>query len=169
MKELQFKMKGFRDMHEVYFMITMATCKKEDADKKEEKMHRIFNWAFFNGKKKWLKHILNGGEYIDFSNRCQSIGRDYPRLTSLVIAFSDSYATPSTAAMILGDVQNRQENWCEWLYSCWDKNPTAMLKAAIKNRHHYKGNMYYDNLAEAQAKVVKWTTTDKEPLFASKF
>ncbi len=95
------------------------------------------------------------------------IMKRYPRITAHVIAESLGYATPSFAALILRDAKYRQENWCEWIYTCYDKNPALAVKAAIQRRHSHHGFMAeYSN---AKALVDRAIQTGEEPLFASWF
>ena len=58
----------------------------------------------------------------------------YPRITAHIIAESLGYATPSRAARILKDAREGRENYCEWIYSCYDRNPLRAVQNAIKNR-----------------------------------
>ena len=91
----------------------------------------------------------------------------YPRITAHIIAESLGYATPSKAALILKDAREGKENWCEWIYSCYDRDPKKAVRNAIRNRHHHEGFMAEYKLALALVKRA--IETDDEPIFASWF
>lgn len=91
----------------------------------------------------------------------------YPRITAHVMAESLGYATPSCAARILKDAKEGRENYCEWIYSCYDKNPLRAVRDSIKRRHHHKGFMA--EYRQAYALVKRAIETREEPLFASWF
>lgn len=91
----------------------------------------------------------------------------YPRITAHVIAESLGYATPSRAARILKDAREGRENHCEWIYSCYDKNPLRAVRDSIKRRHHHKGFMA--EYRQAYALVKRAIETGEEPLLASWF
>ena len=91
----------------------------------------------------------------------------YPRITAHIIAESLGYATPSKAALILKDAREGKENWCEWIYSCYDRDPKKAVQNAIRNRHHHEGFMAEYKLALALVKRA--IETDDEPIFASWF
>jgi hypothetical protein len=95
------------------------------------------------------------------------IMKRYPRITAHIIAESLGYATPSCAARILKDAREGRENYCEWIYSCYGKNPLKAVQNAIRNRHHHKGYMAEYKMAYALVKHA--IETGKEPLFASWF
>jgi hypothetical protein len=97
----------------------------------------------------------------------EEVMRRYPRITAHIITESLGYATPTTAAVILRDAKCRQENWCEWIYSCYDRNPLRAVRAAIENRHHHSGYMAEYRLARAL--VEQSLKTGEEPIFASWF
>lgn len=97
----------------------------------------------------------------------QEIMRRYPCLTAHIIAESLGYATPSCAARILKDAKEGRENYCEWIYSCYDRNPGKAVQNAIKNRHNHKGFMA--EYKYAKALVDQAIETGKEPLLASWF
>lgn len=94
--------------------------------------------------------------------------RTYPHICSAIIAFSLGYATPTCAARILKDAHEREENWCEWVYSCYNKNPLPAVRMAIKTRHNLKGYMADYRVAR---RIVDETLKDRknEPKFASWF
>ena len=93
--------------------------------------------------------------------------RHYPRTCAHIIAESLGYATPTKAAHILMDAHHRRENWCEWIYSCYQRNPLAAVQDALRNRHHHTGYMAEYKLARAL--VTHALKTGDEPLFASWF
>src|SRR2546427_9584702 len=97
----------------------------------------------------------------------QDIMRRYPRITAHLIAESLGYATPTKAALILRDAKDRQENWCEWIYSCYDRNALRAVQAAIRNRHNHHG--YMAEYALAKALVDRAIQDGAEPMFASWF
>ena len=91
----------------------------------------------------------------------------YPRICSHIIAESLGYATPSLAAMILRDAKQGKDNWCEWIYSCYERNPRRPVEAAIRNRHHHRG--YMADYRVALQIVRRAIDEGKEPMFASWF
>ncbi len=91
----------------------------------------------------------------------------YPRICGHIIAESLGYAVPLVAAQILKDAKEGNENWCEWIYSCCDKNPRIAVAAAIRNRETHEG--YMASYARAYAIVRREIETDESPLFASWF
>lgn len=91
----------------------------------------------------------------------------YPRITAHIIAQSLGYASPTCAARILKDTREGRENYCEWIYSCYDKNPLRAVLDSIRNRHCHKGYMAEYRLAYALVKRA--IETGDEPLFASWF
>jgi hypothetical protein len=97
----------------------------------------------------------------------EEVMRRWPRLTAHLIAESLGYATPSKAASIILDTTHRRENWCEWIYSCYNKDPLKAVQDAIRNRHHHSGYMAEYKLAYAL--VRRAIDTGEEPIFASWF
>ena len=93
--------------------------------------------------------------------------RRWPRLTSHLIASSLGYATPSCAARILKDAKEGNENWCEWVYSCYNRDPKKAVDLAIKTRHTHHGFMADYNLARKLVQLA--AEQGKEPLLASWF
>ena len=91
----------------------------------------------------------------------------YPRITAHIIAESLGYATPSCAARILKDAREGRENYCEWIYSCYDRNPLRAVQDSIKNRHYHKGFMA--EYKRAYALVKRAIETGEEPLLGSWF
>ena len=97
----------------------------------------------------------------------KDIMRRYPRITAHIIAESLGYATPTRAAVILNDTKHRRENWCEWIYSCYGRDPLKAVQDAIRNRHHHKG--YMSEYRHARALVDRAIKDGAEPLLASWF
>lgn len=93
--------------------------------------------------------------------------RRYPRVTAHIIAESLGYATPTTAARIGLDGLHGRENWCEYVYTCFDRDARACLERAIKLRHHHRGYMAEYGLAKRL--VDHYLNTGDEPVFASWF
>ena len=91
----------------------------------------------------------------------------YPRITAHIIAESLGYATPTCAARILKDAMERKENHCEWIYSCYKKNPLKAVQGSVKRRHYHKGFMA--DFKRAYALVKHAIETQEEPLFGSWF
>ncbi len=77
------------------------------------------------------------------------------------------YATPSTAARIGLDGLHERENWCEWIYSCYDRNAREALKRSIQHRHGHKGYMAEYKLAKRLVDIA--LEKGEEPIFASWF
>ena len=97
----------------------------------------------------------------------QNIMRRYPRITAHIIAESLGYATPTTAALILRDAKHVRENWCEWIYSCYNRDALRAVQDAISKRHSHSGYMAEYRLARAF--VDRAIEDGKEPLLASWF
>ena len=91
----------------------------------------------------------------------------YPHLTAHIICHSLGYATPTCAAQILMDAHQRKENWCEWIYSCYQRDPQPAVQHAIRGRHSHHGYMAEYRLAKAL--VDRALQDGKEPLLASWF
>ena len=91
----------------------------------------------------------------------------WPSLVAHMICESLGYATPTTAAAIILDAANGRENWCEWVYSCYAKDPKKPLQYCIRTRHHHKG--YMAEYRQALVLVMQAMVTGNEPLFASWF
>jgi len=83
--------------------------------------------------------------------------RRYPRVT----------AHTARAAQIGLDGLHNRENWCEYVYTCFDRNARACLKQAIRFRHHHRGYMAEYRLAKKL--VDRYLETGEQPLFASWF
>jgi hypothetical protein len=77
------------------------------------------------------------------------------------------YATPTAAAIIGLDGLYGKENWCEWIYSCYDRNAREALKRSIQHRHGHNGFMAEYKLAKRLVDIA--IEQEKEPLFASWF
>lgn len=97
----------------------------------------------------------------------QDTMRRYPRITAHIISESLGYATPTTAAIILRDAKYRRDNWCEWIYSCYNRDALRAVQDAISKRHSHRGYMAEYKLA--QALVNRAIDDGKEPLLASWF
>ncbi len=80
------------------------------------------------------------------SSRDEYLAR-YPRICAHIIAESLGYATPRLAACILKDAKEGRENYCEWIHSCYDRDPRPAVERAIKNRHRHRGYMASYELA----------------------
>ena len=93
--------------------------------------------------------------------------KKYPSITAHIIAESLGYATPSCAARILKDAREGHENYCEWIYSCYDRNPLRAIQDSIRNRHYHKGFMAEYKLAKKL--VDRAIETGDEPLLGSWF
>ncbi len=69
----------------------------------------------------------------------------YTRICAHIIAESLGYAPPLVAATILKDAREGNENWCEWIYSCYNRDPCPAVEGAIRSRHRHVGYMaWYD-------------------------
>ena len=93
--------------------------------------------------------------------------REYPRITSHLIAESLGYFTPRSAAIAALDAINDRENWCEYIYTCFDRDARACLERAVRNRHLHKGYMAEYRLARRI--VDDYIETGRNPMFASWF
>lgn len=91
----------------------------------------------------------------------------YPRLCAHIISESLGYATPSTAAVILRDAASGNENWCEWIFSCYGRDPMKAVRAAIAKRHLHHG--YMAEVKQALTLVREAVASGHEPTFASWF
>ena len=93
--------------------------------------------------------------------------RHYPRIVAHIICESLGYATPTRAARILMDAHQREQNWCEWIYSCYSCDPRPAVRNAIRSRHYHKG--YMADYRQARAIVERAIRSGDEPLLASWF
>lgn len=91
----------------------------------------------------------------------------YPNIVSHIICASLGYATPTTAAYIIKDYGEGKQNFCEWVYSCFNANPKTPIERAIKFRHSHKGFMQDFKTAKAITKEA--IENNREPLLASWF
>lgn len=96
-----------------------------------------------------------------------AVASRYPRVVAHVIAQSLGYATPATAANIVYDTIRGTENWCEWIYSCYDRDPRKAVVQAIRQRHTHEGYMAEYKLALAL--VRRYNATGEQPELASWF
>jgi hypothetical protein len=97
----------------------------------------------------------------------EAVMKRYPRIVAHIIAESLGYATPTRAAAILRDAKHRQENWCEWIYSCYNCDPLPAVRAAIRNRQYHHGYMAEYKLVKAL--VDRAVQAGQEPILASWF
>lgn len=93
--------------------------------------------------------------------------RRYPRLCAHIIAESLGYATPLTAARILQDAAEGRENYCEWIFACYQADPAKAVRAAIQRRAHHRG--YMASYEQALALVRHQLDTGEGPTLASWF
>lgn len=93
--------------------------------------------------------------------------KKYPLITAHIIAESLGYATPTVAARILKDAREGRENCCEWIYSCYNRNPLPAVQNSIRNRHNHSG--YMAEFKIARALVEKSVKDGEEPELASWF
>ena len=93
--------------------------------------------------------------------------RRYPRICAHIIAESLGYATPHRAASILRDAHEGNENWCEWIFSCYNRDPKPAVRGAISGRHRHKG--YMASYEQALQIVRQQLDTGRGPDFASWF
>lgn len=89
----------------------------------------------------------------------------YPRIVAHIICHSLGYATPTTAALILKDAKEGKENWCEWIYSCYNCQPKGAVRDAVAYRHSHKGFMA--SYAKARLLVEEAINQHKEPVLMS--
>jgi hypothetical protein len=80
--------------------------------------------------------------------------RRFPHLCAHIICCSLGYATPEVAAKILLDAIHGEENWCEWIYSCYQRNPAIAVAGAIEFRKGHKGYMAEIRQAAALVRQV---------------
>ena len=93
--------------------------------------------------------------------------RQYPKICAHIIAESLGYAMPTVAARILKDAKEGNENWCEWIDACYQRDPKPAVERAIKNRHTHSGYMASYDLA---LKIVqRQLDTGESPQLASWF
>ena len=91
----------------------------------------------------------------------------YPRIVGHLICDSLGYATPTCAAHILRDAITGQENWCEWIYSCYKCDPRPPVRSAIQYRKTHTGFMA--SYVQAKALVDRFIEKNDEPMFAAWF
>jgi hypothetical protein len=72
------------------------------------------------------------------------------RIIAHIIAESLGYASPDCALHILDDAVNNRQNFCEWVWECFNSNPLPVVVQAIRNRHFHFGFMR----SYKQARVV---------------
>ena len=93
--------------------------------------------------------------------------RRYPAVTAHLVAESLGYFTPESAARAGLDGLHGRENWCEYIFTCFDRDARACLQQAIRNRHYHSGPMAEYKLARKL--VDRYVETGESPLFASWF
>jgi len=103
------------------------------------------------------------GQYLT----TKKVMKKYPNIVAHIICESLGYATPTKAALILKDAIENKENWCEWIYSCYNKQPMKAVQQSIQRRHNHKG--YMAEIKNAKYLVKKALEEGKEPEFASWF
>ena len=91
--------------------------------------------------------------------------RRWPRLTAHVIASSLGYATPTCAANIILDAKAGRQNWCEWIWSCFDGDARKAVERAIRNRHTHTGFIASYKLAWELVRLA--AEEGREPVLAS--
>lgn len=91
----------------------------------------------------------------------------YPAIVAHIICESLGYATPSKAAMILKDAKEGRENWCEWVYSCYGRNPRIPVESAIRRRAQHNG--YMAEYRVARSLVDRAISSGDEPMLGSWF
>ena len=73
-----------------------------------------------------------------------------------MICCSLGYATPLVAARIVADARMGHENFCEWVYSCYARDPRVPVELAIAQRRHHSGPMAeYDYAIQLVRAVIK--------------
>jgi hypothetical protein len=77
------------------------------------------------------------------------------------------YFTPQGAAVALADALNGHENWCEYVFSCHNRNPIQVVQRAVRGRAHHRG--YMAHYPQALAIVATEILTGEQPLLASWF
>ena len=93
--------------------------------------------------------------------------RHYPRIVAHIICETLGYATPTRAAGILMNAHRREQNWCEWIYGCYNCDPLPAVQNAIRSRHYHRG--YMADYRQARAIVERAIRAAEEPPFASWF
>jgi hypothetical protein len=91
----------------------------------------------------------------------------YPRTVSHMICHSLGYCTPlSAAGLVLAAARNEQD-WCEWIFSCYRSDPWPALCEAIAQRRSHRG--YMADIRQARGLVESVRRGGPEPLLASWF
>lgn len=108
------------------------------------------------------------GDFAAFKSLAtQDVMRRFPRIVAHIIAESLGYATPTCAARILHRAMEHQEDWCEWVYTCYGRNARKCVAWAVRNRRLHKG--YMAEYRRARALVEQAIATRREPELASWF
>ena len=122
-----------------------------------EELKDLFGFCTQPEKPRLKRHLASSQDYL----------KRYPRLCAHIIAESLGYATPLTAATILKDAKEGNQNWCEWIDSCYNRDPNPAVQRAITNRHTHRGYMAEYTLA---LRIVKHhLETGEGPMLASWF
>ncbi len=103
----------------------------------------------------------------EIKDTAQMILQRCPRLVAHMICHSLGYATPGSAANIIADAHAHRENWCEWIYACYNRNPRPALEQAVQGRKYHKG--YMADYRQARAIVEHVKQGNEGPVFASWF
>jgi hypothetical protein len=67
----------------------------------------------------------------------------------------------------LADALNGHENWCEYIFSCYSRNPIPVVRKAIQGRRTHRG--YMAHYPQALAIVAREILLGEKPLLASWF
>jgi len=92
----------------------------------------------------------------------------YPRLCAHVICESLGYATPLRAASIVKNAHEREEEWCEWVFSCYNRDPKIPVSGAFRHRRTHSGFMSEYRLAIALVRDAI-NNGERPDMFASWF
>ena len=90
----------------------------------------------------------------------------YPGECAQIIAFSLGYATPATAAFILKDAALGEQNYSEWISTCFRGDPSAMLERALDEQTMER---YANTRAYARQLIDQFVSTGEQPMLASWF
>jgi hypothetical protein len=132
----------------------------------EGKRHATRKARMPHDRRKRFDRRTMSAKKIDQLTHDDIIGR-WPRLIAHVICCSLGYATPECAANIVRDYLAKRENWCEWCYSCYNRDPGKVLDHAYCGRHSHQG--YMSEYFQAIGIVARKLLFNKSPEFASWF
>ena len=143
------------------------TLRISSTDPRWRKIRRDARHAAIAGRRHHNKRAATaeGWKQVRFS-RDEVIAR-WPRVVAHLICCSLGYATPDCAGAIVADMLDGQENWCEWIYSCYNKQPKPAVQQAIRARHHHHG--YMSEYRNALVIVARQLVHGQKPEFASWF